>query len=132
MSPAAMSIISIFPFFKPTIKCLSPGTNVTLNAYPHSTVLKHVSVGLQQNIDCDLKASVICYFNSTANYLFHNFTESPLTVAKAKLSELKQTALTSVRWPWELNVRRSCGSALFSVTAKEWSSIVLLLTFVQI
>lgn len=30
-------------------------------------------------------------------YLFHNFTESPAAVAKAKLSELKQTARTSER-----------------------------------
>lgn len=32
-------------------------------------------------------------------YLFHNLTESPLAVANAKLSELKQTTRTLVRCP---------------------------------
>ena len=47
ISPEATSTISIFPSFIPTIKCLSPGTKVNVNAYPHEIVRKHASVGLR-------------------------------------------------------------------------------------
>lgn len=61
-------------------------------------------------------------------YLFHNLTESPLAVANAKLSELKQTARTSVRCPCAIIERKSFTSGFFSSMYKECNSIELLLT----
>lgn len=61
-------------------------------------------------------------------YLFHNLIESPLTVANAKLSELKQIARTSVRCPCVIIERKRFTSGVLSSVCKEYNSIELLLS----
>lgn len=86
--------------FVPRMICLSPGTKSEQRAYSHAMVRTTCSVALQpeESRPSDRRRPE---GNAPAQepHLFHTLTVSPEADRTARLSELKASVRTSVRWP---------------------------------